>query len=272
MKRKISLVLLLFASALSLTGCITPKQFDMVQSNISDIQEKISVLKKEISEAGSKIDRIDEKMENQEQKSRTGQADVQIKIEALSRDIQILLDRLADTNQRISTLSQEILATKEILRAAPQIPSQVSGAQPAATSGAASGEKPFLPSNPDELFKSSYADYSKGNYALAISGFQEYIVRYPKSDLTDNAQYWIGECYFSQGNHKSAIDEFDKVIENFPDGDKVPGAYLKKGLALFEMHQTAKGVMQLQYLIGRYPKSDEARIAKDKLKSMGASF
>ena len=270
MKKKI------FLSALSLslillTGCITAKQFDMVQSNIADIQKKMTSLKEDVSGIDVKVDTIDAKMKSQEKRSETGQADVQLKIDALSSDIQILLERLKDTNQKISTLSQEIQATKELLKASPPVPSSPSpGTVPAPSPIPA--ERSAILSNPDELFKSSYADYSKGNYALAISGFSEYITRYPKSDLADNAQYWIGECSYSQGNYKAAIEEFDKVIENFPDGDKVPGAYLKKGLAYFELNQTAKGVIQLQYLVSKYPKSDEARIARDKLKSMGASF
>ncbi|MEW5807627.1 MAG: tol-pal system protein YbgF [Acidobacteriota bacterium] len=268
MKSKIVFILLM-AVLLFSSSCITAKQFEMLQTDIAGIQEKVTRLEKEVSSTHAAVEGINDKIKNQAQMSQSEKADVQLKIDSLSGDIQILLDRLTDTNHRISILSQEIQATKDLFRTMPPgvSPPLAGEGTPLSSEGAAA---PL--SQPEELFKSAYADYSKGNYALAISGLREYIQRFPKSDLTDNAQYWIGECHYSQGDYQTAIEEFDKVIENFPDGDKVPGAHLKKAFALFELNQTAKGVILLQYLINRYPKSDEARIAKDKLKSIGAGF
>jgi len=59
------------------------------------------------------------------------------------------------------------------------------------------------------------------------------------------------------------------VIRRYPDGDKVPSAHLKRGFAFLELNQTAQGVVQLNALIEDYPHTDEARLARDRLRALG---
>jgi TolA-binding protein len=83
--------------------------------------------------------------------------------------------------------------------------------------------------------------------------------------MSDNAQYWIGECYFSKKLLSEAVAEFDKVAQMFPKGDKVPAARFKKGLALIEMGQPDAGRAELTALIRLYPRSSEAGLARQQL-------
>src|SRR5262249_37474137 len=76
-------------------------------------------------------------------------------------------------------------------------------------------------------------------------------------------------CQYDKGDYESAIATFDRLLAEYPAGDKVPGAHLKKGFAFLEMNRTTQGVVQLQYLIEHYPASDEARVARERLKAMG---
>jgi tol-pal system protein YbgF len=121
----------------------------------------------------------------------------------------------------------------------------------------------------EDTYSAAYADYTKGNYALAIAGFQDFLKKYPDSELSDNAQFWVAESYFSQGDYDTAAAQYDKVIQNYPKGDRVPAAYLKKGLCLMETNRTAEGVVLLQHLIQTYPTSEEAALARDRLEGMG---
>jgi len=85
----------------------------------------------------------------------------------------------------------------------------------------------------------------------------------------DNAAYWIGECYYRQQRYADAIREFDSVVEQYPNSDKVASAVLRKGYAHLQLGEQSKGVVQLQNVIRRYPKSDEANLARQQLKSLG---
>ncbi len=123
--------------------------------------------------------------------------------------------------------------------------------------------------SPAELYDTAYGDYSKGRYALAIQGFQDYLASYPSTDLSDNAQYWIGESHFAQKKFPEAITDFTELLKQWPSSDKAAAALLKKGYALLELGQKPEAVVQLQYVIHEFPTSEEARLAKAKLKSIG---
>jgi TolA-binding protein len=92
------------------------------------------------------------------------------------------------------------------------------------------GQKPAAPPtpslSPQDTYNSAYADYLKGNFELAIDGFKMYRENFPDSPLTDNALYWIGECYYSQRKFEEAVDQFNDLIMNYPQGDKVAAAYI----------------------------------------------
>ena len=134
---------------------------------------------------------------------------------------------------------------------------------------AAGSADPVMPL--EDLYRQGYRDYTKGNYALALLELEEFANRYPTSELADDARYFIGEVHFGQENYHDAVESFDQVVQAYPGGDKAGPAYLKKGLALLELNRTADAVIQLQHVITTYPKSEEARIARDRLRSMGLS-
>jgi TolA-binding protein len=58
------------------------------------------------------------------------------------------------------------------------------------------------------------------------------------------------------------------VIENYPKGNKVPASLLKQGFAFLNLGDKANSRLILQELIKKYPKTNEAKIAKDKLKTI----
>ena len=56
-----------------------------------------------------------------------------------------------------------------------------------------------------------------------------------KSDLADNAQYWIGEAYYSKGDYNRSIIELNEVLLKYPQGDQVPGALLALATSFSEL-------------------------------------
>ena len=100
-------------------------------------------------------------------------------------------------------------------------------------------------------------------------GFQEYREKFPGSGFADDSLYWIGESYYSQGKYMDAVQAFGEVIRRYPEGDKIPSAHLKRGFAFLELNQTAQGVVQLNALIEEFPHSDEARLGRERLRTLG---
>lgn len=59
--------------------------------------------------------------------------------------------------------------------------------------------------------------------------FESFLKQYPDTEFSDNAQFWIGECYYFEKKYEKAIVEYEKVVKSFPDGNRVPHALLKQG-------------------------------------------
>ncbi len=138
----------------------------------------------------------------------------------------------------------------------------------AATVPRAEPPQPPEPIDYTKLYDTAYEDYVRQSYSLARNGFEEYLRRFPDTDLADNAQYWIGECYYAEGKYEEAAEAFKQVITRYPTGNKVPRAMLKAGFALLQLGRDDQARAMFQQVIDAYPLSSEADQAKTKLKKM----
>ena len=64
-------------------------------------------------------------------------------------------------------------------------------------------------------------------------------------------------------------NEFDRILKGYPRSDKIPSVLLKKGYAYLEVGQREQGVVQLRNVVREYPQSDEANLARQRLRSLG---
>ncbi len=120
-------------------------------------------------------------------------------------------------------------------------------------------------SKDEALYETSLLLFKNGQYEQAISGFKSFLQQYPKSDLADNSQYWIGECFMNMKQYEQAILAFQDVIKNYPNENKVPNAMLRQAIAMQEIGDITSTKLILKKLIKTYPKSPEANIAESKL-------
>ena len=125
---------------------------------------------------------------------------------------------------------------------------------------------------PEELYRSSYEDYLRGNYELASQGFNEYLRRWSDTDLSDNALYWIGECHDAQDETQEALGIFTRLLEDYPTSDKAAAAQLKKGLLYLKLGDQGQGVVHLQYVVYEHPGTQEADLARDRLRALGLTI
>jgi TolA-binding protein len=115
-------------------------------------------------------------------------------------------------------------------------PSPQKGEQVSPQAETAEAEPPAPPPmSPEQAYQAAYADYTKGNFPLAVMGFEEFVKRNSQSDLADNALYWVGECHYAQRQFEEAIEVFDRILKEYPEGDKIPAVLLKKGYAYMEL-------------------------------------
>ncbi|NTU60392.1 MAG: tol-pal system protein YbgF, partial [Deltaproteobacteria bacterium] len=93
---------------------------------------------------------------------------------------------------------------------------------------------------PSDLYRRAMGSFRDGRYGQSILDFEEFLGRYPDHEYADNAQYWIGECYYSQREYAEAIVEFGRVLERFSQREKAPDALLKIGLSYQRLGEAEK--------------------------------
>lgn len=122
------------------------------------------------------------------------------------------------------------------------------------------------PSSDKELaYASAYDLFKDGKFDKAREAFQSFLKQYPDTEYSDNAQFWIAECYYFEKKYENAILEYEKVAKNYPEGDKVPHALLKQGFSFLNLGDKASAKLILQRVIKEYPNTNQARTAKAKL-------
>jgi tol-pal system protein YbgF len=118
------------------------------------------------------------------------------------------------------------------------------------------------------LYEKTLEYYWDGRYDEAITGFNEFLTSYPKSDLADNAYFWIGESHRSAEQYEKAILAYQKVINDYPQGNKVPSAMLHQALAFEKIDDKTTAILVYKKLLRKFPKTREAEIAKKRLEQL----
>ena len=196
------------------------------------------------------VDRLQGSL-NQVQKS---QADLIAKIDDLDRTISSFNEKLTDSQKNMSALSLKLDDTQTGLGQRMELISRLLSE---ATSQATVAV-------PGDLYRTAYGDYSAGKYPLALEGFTAFLKTYPDSDLADDAQFYLADCYLQKKDYKAARAEFDKVLA--VSREFRAQALLKRAYALQGMKQAKDRKLTLDALMKEFPGSPEAEAAKDLLK------
>jgi tol-pal system protein YbgF len=255
--RRLVLVTVCPAAALASAACASTPDVAAIQDQLSDIQRQVLQLQKQASGGPDTTER-EADVGGQVQSLLEADAETQAKLRELADRIEALTANLDDTRQRLSRLAQEIAATNQELKAFRERPPPV--------------VPPSAGADPRRLYDAAYDDYLRGAYDLALRGFQEFLDNFPAADLSDNAIYWMGESYYRQRRFRQAIDQFAAVLDRFGKSDKAPGALLKKGYAHLELGERPLGITALQSLVRRFPTSDEADLARRRLREIGVEL
>jgi len=276
--------LALIAAVLALTACTSQEDMTLLHREITDVQRQVQQLQTSTLDKGD-LGSMEQNFQELTDKTLRSNADLTVRVEQLQEQIEALHASLELTTRRLQTISQELAAARAHVAATALPPvttlsgDEANGGLPTAggsldgdAASAATAAGSFATTSPEELYRSSYEDYMRGNYDLAAQGFREYLRRWGSTDLADNALYWTGECYDALEKSEEALEVFSEVLERYPTSDKAAAAQLKKGLIYLKLGDQGQGVVHLQYVVYEHPGSKEADLAREKLRSMGLTI
>jgi tol-pal system protein YbgF len=115
------------------------------------------------------------------------------------------------------------------------------------------------------LYKVGQDALRAGRHDEAAHSFRELVRRFPEHDLADNAQYWLGECFYARKEFLEAMPEFRQVVTRWPLGNKAPDALLKLAFCALSLGEKERGLDLLRQLPISYPNTEAARLAQARL-------
>ena len=119
-----------------------------------------------------------------------------------------------------------------------------------------------------DIYKDAYETFHRGDLEGARRKFEAFLKQYANTELSDNAQFWIGETYYLKKDFEKAILEYEKAIVKYPEGDKIPAAIYKQALSFLELGDKTNARNLLKRVIEKYPRSEQAEMAKKKLETI----
>lgn len=221
----------------------------------ASLRAKIEALNEEIRALNGRIEELEHRLARQSQKEAKG-------IEAEGGQIEKLALATKSNGERIYRIEQYLNFEPSVQKEPPTTPREQTVAKIIPADQTKSQE------SEDEIYRMAKQAFDQGDSDVARKKFQELIEKFPQSERADNAQFWIGEIYYREKWYEKAILEYQKVIENYPKGNKVPASLLKQGLAFLNLGDKTNSRLILEELIKKHPKSNEAKIAKDKVESL----
>ena len=249
----------------------------MLQEQTQQLQQQLTAALDQLATA---LKTLNARVDDQAAASRKSFADQKLAVDQFGSDLRIVRERIDENTVRITSLSQEVEALRLAIPqfpTAPAVPTDPSAALPPGGTPDAPGVAPpaapvtLAPGmTPQRLYNTALADFTAGQWALCIEGFNTYLRSFSRTDLADDAQWYVGECYQQDGKFQEAIDAYNRVISGYPKGDRVPDAYYKRGMALGAMGQTDRARESFETLMKNYPDHEMSRMAKqqlDRLKS-----
>lgn len=284
---------LIAASLIWLSACVQPQQVELIEREQRRLRGDTHQAQKGVDSLRADIDSV-----------RLSLADTRANLQQLQREFSGLRERVEETRfqvgrqigqstregdqkvkdleARVAKLGDALNMQEEALKARDaelkQLRDSLQQAQSAAAAAAAAAASPNEPVVADSSagetpavkkdYEFAFQALERRDYRLAIARFKEFLKKHPKSNLADNAQYWIGESHYGLREFDQAIIEFDAVRRRYPQGEKVPAALLKQGFAFAELGERLNARLLLQEVVERYPDTPEAGKAKLKLRTI----
>jgi tol-pal system protein YbgF len=144
------------------------------------------------------------------------------------------------------------------------------GAPPPAGAGPPPGTRGALASAADAVteqrtYDAALDQFKSGNYAAAVTSFQNFARANPKSALAPSALYWAGNAQYALRDYRGAIGTQRQMIATYPDSQKVPDALLNIASCYTELRDNAGARRTLEELVKNHPGTEAAAKAKQRL-------
>jgi len=270
MSRRLAPLGLALGAALALGGCAMKSDVTRVQNDVAVLREENarqdSARARQLGEIIRMQQQLFDSLATTRETIRTLKGDVANDLYGVQQQLVQLQELTGQSQRRLTELRTQLEARAEQLATS-------SGSPPPAAARSDSGvPAPAAPAagnaSADQMYEASLGQLRRGSASTARLGFREMLKSYPSSDKVPDALYFIGESFRTE-NADSAAAYYDMVARSYPQSPRAASALYNLGLLNERAQKTAAARDAYQRVVQTYPKSDEAGLARDRLKALG---
>jgi tol-pal system protein YbgF len=247
------------------SGCVTKGDVQQVQDDIAlfkaETSRRDSARAAQLTQVIQMQQRVMDSLTNSRRAVGQLRGDLAGDLYNIQQQLVQLQELTGQSQQRLSELRTQLEARgAEIETTAPPggAPAPGDTAQPASGASASA----------DQMYEASLAQLRRGSTGTARLGLREMLRSYPTSQRTPDALYFIGQSYATE-NPDSAAAYYTQVVDRFATSTRAPAALYNLGLLAERRKDSAKAKEAYQRVVQKYPQSDEAALARDRLKALG---
>jgi tol-pal system protein YbgF len=218
----------LLAGLWTATGCVSPRDMRMLQSQLDE-------LRAEQTRMAGQLSHLDSMAAMGEGSTRSLVVDMK--------------HTMADMDTRLTELDARLLDLESR--------SATPGAPTLMTPSGGAADAPVEPAATQELYERAFESLKQEEHAAAISGFRAYLEAAPSGPEAASATFWIGESFSALRQTDSALVQYQQVIDRFPQSSKVPAALFKSGTIYEARGEKEKAYPYFRRLKEEYPQSLE---------------
>ena len=120
------------------------------------------------------------------------------------------------------------------------------------------------PADPKAIYMKGFYLFHNRDYTASRKAFEAYL-KLPSDDFSDNARFWIGECFYMQKKYRQAGASYQRVLSDYSGSNKTPEAMLKLGVCFRHLKDAKKAREIWRALVKQYPESRAAAAARKHL-------
>jgi tol-pal system protein YbgF len=270
-------------------GAAQNREHQQLFADLRMLQEQTQQLRLAVASLAESIAKVGARVDDQANQTRKLFADQGLAFGALNDSARILREKLDATNVSMSkdaheleTMRQELTAQRTLLTQiialvtpppvvidplatpAPGTKPSAGGAGTTPVPAATPVPTPTVPpppQNPQRAFDAAFGDYARGDFEMAIAGFEYYIKTFPTSPDAAKARFHIAESLYGKGSFKEAVTAYEQVITIHKETDWEPQALYKQGLAYEQLGQTDRARANWERVRKSFPNSSAFMLA-----------
>jgi TolA-binding protein len=122
----------------------------------------------------------------------------------------------------------------------------------------------------EKLYRAGLVELKANNYSQALNQLQTLQHRYPKSSLSEPAEFFAANALYEMGNYDQAILQFNDQTMRFPKSRFASAALLREAQAFMKINDRIDARLTLQKLLSDLPDSAEAPMAKSMMQTLAS--